>query len=241
MKSVSILEGRLSRLFSYVGKMIIRLASGGEQEWIPQDEAGIYINRKNKKITENGTYLASDDNCDAFDEIEVELPVGHKTITQDGTYRASDDNFDGYLSVNVVSHHNVGAKEVTANGEYVASADGLEGYSVVYVKIPEKKVKVKRIEKCGQYLASSDNVDGYSVVNVEVPQKPATYPSGREVTGIAERDLKDFETVMIDTSGENNTIDYATKYPRGGSGKLLGVMKGSCDEGDEGIVIVLFE
>lgn len=58
-----------------------------------------------KTITTNGTYLASSDSLDGYDEVTVNVSGGStlttKTITANGTYNASDDNADGYSSVTV--------------------------------------------------------------------------------------------------------------------------------------------
>lgn len=57
-----------------------------------------------KTITENGLYLAEEDNADGFSEVEVVTPVPtfmEKTITGNGTYQASDDHVDGYSEVTV--------------------------------------------------------------------------------------------------------------------------------------------
>ena len=59
-----------------------------------------------------------------------------KTITNNGTYRASDDDCDGYDEVEVNVAGNVGVKDITANGDYKASDDGFTGYSKVFVNVP---------------------------------------------------------------------------------------------------------
>lgn len=64
-----------------------------------------------KKITENGLYLAEEDNADGFSEVEVDTPVPtfmEKTITGNGTYQASDDHVDGYNEVTVEILGNIG-------------------------------------------------------------------------------------------------------------------------------------
>lgn len=57
-----------------------------------------------KYIDSNGSYRASDDNCDGYDFVEVAVPtatLGTKSITSNGTYSASSDSLDGYSSVTV--------------------------------------------------------------------------------------------------------------------------------------------
>lgn len=244
MKDASIVEGGLARKFNTVQKLKISRTDGGLQEWIPQDEAGEYINTKDKTITENGTYVARNDGCDAYKELTVAFPVSVKSITHDGTYRAADENLDGFTPVIVDVNYHVGEKRILEDGEYNAFDDGLDGYKSVIVRVPPHPLPPmmgKRITKSGQYRAVDDGVVGYDSVSVSVETKPSTYPSGREVTGIADKNMKDFETVRVYTDGGQNHIAGETQYPRTDNGDLLGLMKGSCDEGDEGTVIVLFD
>lgn len=57
-----------------------------------------------KTITQNGTYLAEDDDLDGYSSVTVNVPsasLGTKSITENGTYNASSDNYDGYSQVTV--------------------------------------------------------------------------------------------------------------------------------------------
>ena len=61
-----------------------------------------------------------------------------KTITENGSYIASDDNLDGYSGVLVdVQTANLDIKTITENGEYLASDDDLDGYSKVVVNVSD--------------------------------------------------------------------------------------------------------
>lgn len=52
-------------------------------------------------INDNGTYYASDDGYDGYDEVIVNMPLGSKTIANNGTYTAAADNLKGFSSVTV--------------------------------------------------------------------------------------------------------------------------------------------
>lgn len=71
--------------------------------------------------------------------VEGEVDLGTKTITENGSYLASEDGLSGYSSVEVdiPSVANLGSKVITENGSYSAATDGLDGYSDVEVNIPE--------------------------------------------------------------------------------------------------------
>lgn len=93
-----------------------------------------------KTITQNGTYLAEDDDLDGYSSVTVNVPssavLGTKSITENGTYSAQDDNYDGYSEVTVnVSGGTLGTKTITQNGTYNASSDNLDGYSQVTVNV----------------------------------------------------------------------------------------------------------
>jgi len=62
------------------------------------------------------------------------------TFTQNGTYVASDEDLDGYSSVTVNVSGGGGStlitKSISANGTYNASSDNADGYSSVTVSVP---------------------------------------------------------------------------------------------------------
>lgn len=143
-KNITIAEGSQAKNFSYVSKIRTNKMGGGTQDWIPEDEAGMYANLGVAEITENGTYRASDENLDGFSEVAVSVQpkTKTKTITKNGTYRASKDKVDGYseISVQVPTEGGGGGstlitKDITENGSYNASDDDADGYSSVNVNV----------------------------------------------------------------------------------------------------------
>lgn len=89
-----------------------------------------------KTVTENGTYVALDDEFDGYSTVTVALPLNSKSITANGTYLASSDELEGYTDVTVNVSPNVGTKTITENGTYLASSDNKDGYSEVTVNLP---------------------------------------------------------------------------------------------------------
>lgn len=133
----------------------------------------IDANLGEKTITENGTYLPSDDEVDGYSSVTVNVPekeMSTKTITENGTYSAEDDDVDGYSEVTVnVEPATLSTKTITQNGSYSASADNVDGYSNIVVNVPASNLDGKTITENGTYQASDDNLDGYSAVNVNIP------------------------------------------------------------------------
>ena len=103
-KNITIAEDGVSRNFT-AKKLKTNLQGGGNCTWIPEDEAADYCTFKELKVTANGTYKASDKNCDGFDKVKVEISadvVQQKTITTNGEYDAmQDDGRVGYAHVTV--------------------------------------------------------------------------------------------------------------------------------------------
>ncbi|HAM16056.1 MAG TPA: hypothetical protein DCP91_09420 [Eggerthellaceae bacterium] len=107
-------------------------------------------NTGSKTISANGTYSASSDNLDGYDEVTVNVPNTYasgdegkvvssgalvaqttRNVSANGTY---DTTTNDSTVVNV--QPNVGSKSIVANGSYSASADSLDGYSDVSVNVP---------------------------------------------------------------------------------------------------------
>lgn len=110
-------------------------------------------NTGSKTISANGTYSASADSLDGYDEVTVNVP---------NTYASGDEG-------KVVSSGALVAqtsRSVTANGTY----DTTTNDSVV-VDVPTgggSTLGTKTITQNGTYNASSDSLDGYSQVTVNV-------------------------------------------------------------------------
>jgi len=86
-----------------------------------------------KNITANGTYNASSDNADGYNQVSVNIPLKTKNITANGTFNASSDNAAGYsqVSVNVKATRNLIWSGSSADGVSV----NLSAYNWVYVVI----------------------------------------------------------------------------------------------------------
>ena len=69
-ESASILEGEISREFSPVDKLKVNNQGEGLSFWVPAD--GIELS--SLTASENGLFLAFEDECDAYDEVEVDVP-----------------------------------------------------------------------------------------------------------------------------------------------------------------------
>lgn len=109
-------------------------------------------NLGSKTITANGTYLASSDNLDGYDEVTANVP---------NTYVASDEG-------KVISNGALTAQTsttFTANGTYDTT---LNNEVIINVPSSSPTLITKTITANGTYTASTDNADGYSSVIVNV-------------------------------------------------------------------------
>lgn len=115
-KNVTISEGSQSKNFNGIKKLRTNLIGGGNQYWVPEDECGKYINTKQLTVDTNGTYLASNYNCDAFSQVSANAKPNsmEKSVNINGSYNASDDNVQAYSSVEV----NVVNGDDTEIGDY---------------------------------------------------------------------------------------------------------------------------
>ena len=96
-----------------------------------------------KTVTENGTYIARNDNADGYSKVEVEVPtpqpvVASKNISVNGTYVAADEQLDGYSSVKVEVPDIPAVLDditITENGNYTPPS-GTDGYDDITVQVP---------------------------------------------------------------------------------------------------------
>lgn len=172
-KNITIAEGAQAKNFNSVSKLRTNLIGGGTQDWVPEDEAGLYANLGIAEIDKNGTYKAVDENLDGFSEVAVQVKpkVTTLNITQNGTYKAKKDKVDGYseVSVEVPTGGNLITKDISENGTYNASDDNADGYSSVSVNVSGGgSLITKNITKNGTYNASDDGASGYSSITVNV-------------------------------------------------------------------------
>ena len=102
-KNITIKEGTVARNFTGVKKLQTNVIGGGNQLWIPEDEAADYCTFKKITLRQNGTVKAEDNACDGFSEVTVDIPsdLKEKVIRANGEYFASQDNCAGYSKVTV--------------------------------------------------------------------------------------------------------------------------------------------
>ena len=77
---------------------------GGSVDWVPEDEVQVI----SKTVTENGEYVAEDENVYGYSEVITKglvdpkkYPVKSKSISENGTYAAGNEGLHGYSSVHV--------------------------------------------------------------------------------------------------------------------------------------------
>ena len=131
-----------------------------------------------KRITENGTYFATNDNADGYYKVVVDEYVPTlilKEVTANGTYDPAVDGADGYSSirVNLPLEHQIG-EVFNQNGLYhVTPSQGYEGISRADIMVQVNPVlEAKTIDANGTYT-SSQGYDGFSEVTVDVPGQNA--------------------------------------------------------------------
>ena len=131
-----------------------------------------------KRITENGTYFATNDNADGYYKVVVDEYVPTlilKEVTANGTYDPAVDGADGYSSirVNLPLEHQIG-EVFNQNGLYhVTPSQGYEGISRADIMVQVNPVlEAKTIDANGTYTPSQ-GYDGFSEVTVDVPGQNA--------------------------------------------------------------------
>ena len=77
---------------------------GGSVDWVPEDEVQVI----SKTVTENGEYVAENENVYGYSEVITnglvdpkKYPVKSKSISENGTYVAGNEGLHGYSSVHV--------------------------------------------------------------------------------------------------------------------------------------------
>ena len=125
-KPVTIMQNKMSQTFASVKKIRTNLVGEGTQNWVPEDEAADYAKIKKGSFNENGTYYASEDDKDAYNEVKVRVPseqlkLKGLKVTENGTYTAESQNIDGFNNVSVnVSGGGTGGVDYTIEWEKVS-------------------------------------------------------------------------------------------------------------------------
>ena len=68
-ENLSILEGELGRQFAPVDRLSVNNQGGGESRWVVAD----FLDISTLTASENGLYLAAEEECDCYEEVEVEV------------------------------------------------------------------------------------------------------------------------------------------------------------------------
>lgn len=98
--NITIKEDGSAKNFTGVSKVVIPGISSGDTEWVPEAMA----NMKVKKITKNGTYLASSDNAAGYAAVFVSVPateVTGKDPSDGNTYKVMVDGFGNIIKIPV--------------------------------------------------------------------------------------------------------------------------------------------
>lgn len=86
-ENLSILDGELRRQFAPVDRLSVNNQGGGVSPWVISD----FLDISTLSVSENGLYLAAEDDCDAYEEVEVSAEL------EEGDYRkitGKDPNLD---------------------------------------------------------------------------------------------------------------------------------------------------
>lgn len=86
-ENLSILDGELRRQFAPVDRLSVDNQGGGVSPWVISD----FLDISTLSVSENGLYLAAEDDCDAYEEVEVSAEL------EEGDYRkitGKDPNLD---------------------------------------------------------------------------------------------------------------------------------------------------
>lgn len=114
MNIINISEGRESRSFGGIKKLITNVEGGGTQTWVRESDSDLI----EKVISENGVYEAETEvvkdektgeqkEISGYSKVTVNIPLGAKVITANGVYNAADDKnaegkpLAGYSSIEV--------------------------------------------------------------------------------------------------------------------------------------------
>lgn len=122
-KNIIIQEGGTNYQFT-AKKLKTDKVGGGSVLWVPEEETVL----KKKKITEEGTYKASDEGVYGYSEVQVDVTgsgsVHGKRITQNGTYKAEDDGYIGYSKVKVNVRGGNGSADNSGRPRITFDSDG---------------------------------------------------------------------------------------------------------------------
>lgn len=78
-ENLSILDGELRRQFAPVDRLSVNNQGGGESRWVVAD----FLDISTLNASENGLYLAAEDDCDCYEEVEVDV----SEELEDGDYK----------------------------------------------------------------------------------------------------------------------------------------------------------
>lgn len=182
-KFVRIAENDIPRDFPSISKLVTKTVEGGEQTWVPEDEAYNYADAGVLSVEKNGDYKPEKGKY--YKEVDVDVKskikgqLIDKTFTKNGEYKAKLEN--------------PGASD-SDDDDDSEDESKIVGYRVVDVQLPFEE---KRIEKEGVYSAADDKApdgtpyQGFSKVTVVVGGETGEEetPSGDVVGSLIERKI----------------------------------------------------
>jgi hypothetical protein len=162
----------------------------------------IDVNKQVKEITYNGTPLTL-----VGSDIEEAVLI-EKTITENGTYIASNDDADGYESVTVdVPEPVLDDLTITKNGKYTPP-DGVDGYDDITVNVPSEEPVLDSlsIDKNGTYTPP-DGTDGYNKITVDVPSTGITPVGTLTITSNGVHDVYNYASANVNVPSKEPVLD----------------------------------
>lgn len=211
-KRITISEGGVGRRFGPESTLTTKLAAGGKQVWIPEDEANNYASQAILTVTQNGEY-APPVGCYNPVEVNVNYPMGSLQVTENGTYEI-DENDEIYgwsdVEVDVDTAGKFFQLVAHANAEWDASDIGINGYSSVVVNVDNGVHLTNAMFTAnGEYSAPEGN-NAWRYVTVFVPLDGVTIGQDGTVTvpqGAYSTVINADGSMTVNYDGGSKTID----------------------------------
>ena len=127
------------------------------------------------EFVSNGTYFASDNNCDGFSVVSVAVPqtsLISSVFTGNGHFTAEEGYAFDDVTVSVPAL-SIGTLSVSSNGFYYGGQ--FDAYSEITVEVPEPSMSTLEVTSNGTYAAADLELDGFTDVTVSVPENSATF------------------------------------------------------------------
>lgn len=166
------------------------------------------------EFVSNGTYYASDNNCDGFSEVSVAVPqtsLISSVFTGNGHFTADEGYAFDDVTVSVPAL-SIGTLSVSSNGFYYGGQ--FDAYSEITVEVPEPSMSTLEVTSNGTYAAADLELDGFTDVTVSVPENSATFMhkiiSEAGVYNAADDEVDGYSQVTVTASGREPVLSSAT-------------------------------